>query len=89
MKFSKFLAASGLAVSLAAPVWAEAELTPLQADVARELPNYGFKDVDVRDLSSAQIAHIRHHLYSDNGTAKIRGNIGAVLGDSLIKTLFN
>ncbi|MEM9581556.1 MAG: hypothetical protein AAGA08_00420 [Pseudomonadota bacterium] len=88
MTFSKFLAATGLAVSLAGPVAADRGLTPLQADVARELPNYGFTDVDVRSLTPVQLGHIKHLIYSDQSVAKIRGNIGAVLGDSLIRTLF-
>ncbi len=89
MTFTKFLAATGLAVSCAGPVTANNGLTPLQADVARELPKYGFTDVDVTSLTPAQIGHIKHLLYSNHGTARIRGNIGAILGDSILKTLFN
>lgn len=88
MSFTKFLAATGLAVSLASPSWAERPLDSLEASVAMELPNYGFDDVDVRDLSTGQIAHIHHLLYSGKGTAEIRGQIGAVLGDSLIRSFF-
>ncbi|MEM7472483.1 MAG: hypothetical protein AAF340_14125 [Pseudomonadota bacterium] len=88
MSFTKFLAATGLAVTLATPSWAERPLDTLEASVATELPNYGFKDVDVRDLSTGQIAHIHHLLYSGKGVADIRGQIGAVLGDSLIRSFF-
>ena len=88
MSFSKFLIATGLAVSLAGPVAADRGLTSLQTDIARELPKYGFRDVDVKSLSTAQVAHIRHLLYSDRGVAHIRGNIGAILGNSLTKSLF-
>lgn len=67
---------------------ARSDLTPLQASVAAELPNYGFHDVDVTDLSSGKLAHINHLIHSNKSVAQIRGNIGAVLGDSLIKTVF-
>ena len=88
MSFTKFIAATGLAVSLATPLWAERPLDTLEASIASELPNYGFADVDVRDLSTGQIAHIHHLLYSGKGTAEIKGQIGAVLGDSLLRTFF-
>ncbi len=88
MSFTKFVAATGLAVTLAAPVYADEPLTHLQRTVSTELKTYGFKDVDVRSLSSGQIAHIHHLLYSDRGVAQIRGQIGAILGDSLLKSVF-
>lgn len=89
MPIIRIASAAVIAAALAAPLSAETPLTPLQQDVASELPNYGFNDVDVRSLSPAQIAHIKHLLYSNQSVAKIRGNIGAVLGDSLIRTLLN
>lgn len=77
-----------IAALLASPAVAQSTLTPLQASVAAELPNYGFEDVDVTTLSSGKLAHINHLLHSDKSVAQIRGNIGAVLGDSLVRTLF-
>lgn len=50
-----------------------------------ELPLWGFKDVDVDGLTAAQVAHINHLLHSNKSTSQIRGNIGAILGDSIFK----
>ncbi|GFE65028.1 hypothetical protein [Litoreibacter roseus] len=70
-----FLAGTGAAVAN----------SQLEASVARELPRYGFADVDVSRLSTGQLAHINHLLHSNRGTSEIRGLIGAVLGKSVIR----
>jgi hypothetical protein len=88
MKTQSLAAILALALCASAPAMARDNLTPIQADVASQLPNYGFHDVDVRSLSSGKLAHIHHLLYSNKSVAQIRGNIGAVLGDSLISTIF-
>jgi hypothetical protein len=87
MPIRKTLIAVFLATAtLASPVMAKNEGARLHLE--RELPLYGFKDVDVHALSTVQVAHITHLLHSNKSPAQIRGNIGAVLGDSLLKTLF-
>lgn len=85
MTLKPFLVAALLAISGA---HAQSGLTPLQASVAAELPSYGYHDVDVTTLSSTKLAHIHHLLYSDKSVSQIRGNIGAVLGKSLISSVF-
>ena len=76
-----------LAITLPAPLLA-AELSPAQKSVANELPFYGFEDVDVTALSPAQLSHIQLILFSKRSASQIRGNIGAILGDSLLKSVF-
>jgi hypothetical protein len=63
-------------------------LSQAQQTVANELPLYGFKDVDVTTLSTAQLSHIQLILFSHRSSAQIRGNIGAVLGNSMLNTVF-
>jgi len=63
-------------------------LTPAQQTVANELPWYGFDDVDVTSLSTAQLSHLHLILFSKRSASQIRGNIGAVLGDSVLKSIF-
>lgn len=79
-----------LILALAMPGIASANigLNQLQQTVANELPIYGFDDVDVASLSTAQLHHINLILFSGRSNARIRGNIGAVLGDSLLKSVF-
>ena len=60
----------------------------LQNAVAQELPVYGFRDVDVRDLSTLQLTQINHLVNSSRSASRIRGGIGVVLGDSFIRNLF-
>ena len=57
----------------------------LRDSLKTELPQWGFKNVDVDGLSAAQVAHINHLLHSNKSTSQIRGNIGAILGDSIFK----
>lgn len=85
MRFSKFLAASGMAVSLAAPVAAADSLTQLQSSASRALQTYGYADVDPTQLSSAQLAQINHLAGSNKGHGDIRGSIGAVIENRIVK----
>ncbi len=85
MRFSHFLAATGMAVSLAAPVAAADDLTQLETSVSRVLQTYGYGDVDPRQLNSAQLAQINHLAGSSKGHADIRGSIGAVIGNRIVK----
>jgi len=48
MTFTKFIAAAGLAVTLAGPVAAAGNLTQLQASVSKVLPVYGYSEQDVK-----------------------------------------
>lgn len=86
MSFTKFMAATGLAVSLAGPVTAGGT-SQLERSVATILPQYGYSDVDVSTLDSAQLAQIKHLAGSNKGQGDIRGQIGAVLGNSIIDFL--
>lgn len=84
MTFTKFLAATGLAVSLAGPVAANDQLAN---EVQNILPKYGYTNVDISELNSAQLAQIKHLAESNKGVGTIRGQIGAVLGNSIINFL--
>ncbi len=85
MTFTKFVAATGLAVILAGPVLAGTNLTQLQRSVANVLPTYGYANVDVQSLNSAQLAQINHLAGSGKGHADIRGSIGAVIENRIVK----
>lgn len=89
MTFTKFIAAAGMAVTLAGPVAAAGDLTKLQASVSQVLPVYGYTDVDVTKLSSAQLAQINHLAGSSKGHGDIRGSIGAVIENRIVKFLRN
>ena len=89
MTFTKFIAAAGLAVTLAGPVAAAGNLTQLQASVSKVLPVYGYSDVDVTKLSSAQLAQINHLAGSNRGHGAIRGSIGAVIENRIVNFLRN
>ena len=72
----------GIAIALAIRFYAGPDpdgFTPMQRDVANELPNFGYGDIDVSTLTSEQISEIATLLRSSRGTAEIRGLIGAVL----------
>ncbi len=77
-----------LSLALPAGAFANTGLDQLQQTIANELPIHGFDDVDVTELSTAQLHHIHMLLFSGRSAAQIRGNIGAILGDSLLKTIF-
>lgn len=72
--------------ALAAP--ALASQTQIRDHLKNELPIWGYADVDVDGLTRAQVVHINHLLHSNKSPSQIRGNIGAILGDSMLKTLF-
>ena len=77
----------GLAVSLVAPLQARDAQASVRDHLKQTLPTYGFRDVDVDSLTSSQVMHINHLLHSNKTTSQIRGNIGAVLGDSFLNVL--
>jgi len=85
MRFSKFLATTGMAVSLAAPVAAADSLTQLQSSASHVLQTYGYADVDPTQLNSAQLAQINHLAGSNKGHGAIRGSIGAVIENRIVK----
>lgn len=87
MAFSKFLAAAGLAVTLAGPATADTGLTQLQLSVARILPTYGYHNVDVKKLNTSQLAQIKHLAHSNRGQGHIRGSIGAVIRNRIVNFL--
>ena len=60
-------------------------LTGLRARVARELPRYGYRDVDVRRLSVGQLAHISSLIHSDRSFGDVKGHIGAALRRGLLQ----
>lgn len=55
------------------------QLTGLRAHVQSELPNFGYRNVDVRRLSNGQVAHINSLIHSGRSNGDIRGMIGATL----------
>lgn len=81
---TRLILTSLVAALLAASGPASANTTPMRQHLKNELPTYGFKDVDVDGLTNVQVAHIHHLLHSNKSPAKIRGNIGAILGDSIL-----
>lgn len=72
-------------VLLAGIIAFQAETSPMREHLKQELPQYGFSNVDVDSLTSTQVAHINHLLHSNKSSSQIRGNIGAILGDSLLR----
>lgn len=82
----KRLTFAAIAVAVALP--AAASQAPIREHLKQELPTWGYSDVDVDGLTRAQVVHINHLLHSNKSPSQIRGNIGAILGDSLLKTLF-
>lgn len=82
----KRLTLAVLLATLALP--AAASQAPMRDHLKQELPIWGYGDVDVDGLTRQQVVHINHLLHSNKTPAQIRGNIGAVLGDSFLKTLF-
>jgi hypothetical protein len=82
----KRLTLTAIAVALALP--AAASQAPMRDHLKHELPTWGYSNVDVDGLTRRQVVHINHLLHSNKTPAQIRGNIGAILGDSILKTLF-
>ncbi|GIT90976.1 hypothetical protein JANAI62_14310 [Jannaschia pagri] len=54
-------------------------LSPMQANVARQLPALGFRNVDVRQLSTVQLAQINHLLHSDRSVGDVRRLVAGTL----------
>jgi hypothetical protein len=92
-----------LLVSSAAPTVAQTAFVPPPSEAARTTPppssldrsltfdlrRYGFDDVDVRRLSTAQRAAIHHFAHSDLPESQIRSQIGATLRGGLLQRLFD
>lgn len=94
-----------LAVALSAPVAAQTrgvyyaydidEVPPgplrgQRADVAVNLPRYGYRDVDVRRLSNGQIAQISALIHSNRSEGDIRSLVASTLrGGALQRTIVN
>ncbi|MDU8943968.1 hypothetical protein [Ovoidimarina sediminis] len=70
-----------IALALTAP--AAQALTQLELSVRQDLREYGFRDVDVEKLTTAQLVAISHiaHAKNDNKGGK-RAQIRSVLGKS-------
>ncbi|MEP3347310.1 MAG: hypothetical protein ABJN34_07215 [Litoreibacter sp.] len=62
-------------------------LTQLQRGAQVALHNYGYHDVDVTELNTAQLAQIRHLAGSGKGHGDIRGSIGAVVRNGIVNFL--
>lgn len=73
-----------LAATVTTALPASANSSPMRENVKNQLPIWGFGDVDVDSLSSSQVVHINHLLHSNKSPSQIRGNIGAILGDSAL-----
>lgn len=54
---------------------------PMKDGIARELPIYGFEDVDLEALDNRQLARINQILNSGRSAAEIKGDIGVVLAE--------
>ena len=77
---SKLVSAALIAAMALTPAVAHADRTPLEQSVARELPRYGFKDVDVDQLSSNQVATLYMLMYSKRSHGDKRALIKSTLG---------
>lgn len=78
------LLAAGTATAQVAPMpgtsmTGPATMSGPRAIIARELPHYGFRDVDVRALSTGQVAQIYALLHSNRSHGDKRGLIGSTL----------
>ena len=67
-----------LALALAAP--AAQALTQLQRAAERDLREFGFREVDVRTLTTAQLAAITHIAHISEKDSAKRAQIRSVLG---------
>lgn len=86
LKFALTAAAIALAAA-ASPASAASGRAQVEADLARELPFLGF-DVDVTQLTTAQLGQIHYLVYSDRGTIEKRALIRSALGEGILSTLF-
>jgi hypothetical protein len=62
-----------------------APLTGLRAHVARQLPLFGFYDVDVRRLSTGQVVAINSVIHSGRSRGDVTGMIGGTLRRGLLQ----
>jgi hypothetical protein len=63
----------------------EAPLTGIRASIARDLPYFGFRDVDVRALRLSQAAQIHYLIHSGRSRGDIRRQIRSTLKGGLIQ----
>jgi hypothetical protein len=56
-----------------------AGLTGQRAHVARELPRFGFRGVDVTRLSNLQVARLNLAIHGDGSHGEVRGRINGIL----------
>ncbi len=72
------------------PAAAQADRSPMEKNVARELRTYGFGEVDVDTLTSGQVAALHHILHSKRSTGDKRALIKSTLGGrNSLRGLFN
>ncbi|MEL6587204.1 MAG: hypothetical protein AAFY65_10035 [Pseudomonadota bacterium] len=57
------------------------ELRGMRANIARQLPRFGHRNVDVRNLSNAQVAQINSLMHS----GRSHGDISSLIGGTLRK----
>lgn len=76
----KLVSAAVFAAITLLPATAYADRTPLEQSVARELPRYGFKDVDVDQLSSSQVAALYMLVHGKRSHGDKRALIKSTLG---------
>ena len=80
----RFLVPALLALALSAQAQAHGSNDQVREYLKRELPTYGFRDADVDGLTKAQVMHIYHLLHSGRSAGDVQGNVGAILGDSIL-----
>ncbi|SFJ09168.1 hypothetical protein [Jannaschia pohangensis] len=79
------LSAQGVFIDAPTSATSTAGLSGLRREIARELPRYGYRDVDVRSLSSGQVAHIYNLLHAGRSGNDTRNLIGGVLRRGLLQ----
>lgn len=77
----KLLIPAAIAGAVGLIFFARGGTAPMADNIARELPVYGFEDVDVAKLDAKQLARINEILTSDRSAAQIKGDIGVVLAE--------
>ncbi|WP_371156661.1 hypothetical protein [Jannaschia sp. 2305UL9-9] len=68
---------------------ARAPLSGQRVNLARDLAFYGYRDVDVRSLSNAQVAQIDHLVHSGRSNNQVRSLIGSTLRRGIISRRFD
>ncbi|MEP5760826.1 MAG: hypothetical protein ABJ327_16250 [Litoreibacter sp.] len=89
MKTTLIALTCAVTLALTMPSAAQNNKSQLQLNTQRALEQYGYRGVDVSSLSTRQMAQITFFASSDFGTARIKGQIGAVLRKSGIRRSFN